>query len=224
MPYPTGSDLITYLGNVPGATIPGLTEADEVMNSVWEDWELDSGWVPFLGSSGTLTIDSPGKRIWYPSKGILSLSSLTVGTTALVQNTDYWLDNPLDNGPFTSISLRASWSVDHHNWVAVGVFGFTNTLPVGVKRALLAKGADRLLHDHDEDRGPITREKVGPVEFQYAGGQAVTKDAIDYGGQVGVYNEALGRYCRKAIYGADAKVETWVFPYSWGAGGVTVWG
>lgn len=180
MPYPDGSQLAAYLVDAGVlASVPGdVSDYDDVMVGVSEDWCKDTGWEPFLGEAETRYYDPNGLRTLDPGAGILSLSALTIGGTAQVLNTDYFL-TPYNGFPKTLVSFSFPLSGEPRSVVLTGTFGYANEVPDGVVRALLARGASlttALLYG----AGGLKREvQEGDVRYKLADGEQSQTAAWD---------------------------------------------
>ncbi len=193
MPYPTGSDLSTYLiatGQITAAPA-SLLYYNDVMSAVALDWEKDTGWVPFLaGASASRTFDGgEGYRLFLPV-GIISLSALTIDGSAYTVDTDFYLAHQFKGGPYMAVDFPFYVGGDRRAIVITGVFGYQTTLDKAVERALLMRGGREII-DSQFSTGELKKETVGPVSYEYD--VSTARDRM-----TSVYDDAVKRYKRWA--------------------------
>lgn len=209
MPYPTILDFKAFLAERDLACSSlgdsALKAALAAAVKAWESSEYGTGWFPFLAtpaspSEETRTIHGPEGRLIFPPFGIISLSALSIGSSELVENTGYWLQYKLNDGPYQAIELDGYATGERRSVVMTGRFGYTATLPLDVKDAILSLAAWRLYPQITGLEGNIKSEKQGPVEFTYA---VDSSDDAKYAGKRGAllfaYDQTVQIYKRVSL-------------------------
>ena len=197
MSYPTFLDLKAFL-RARGLACSDLTDADykAAIASAIAEWEHCTGWIPFLATSSedeeTRVLDGPEGRFIFPEFGIISLSNVTIGDSELVADESYFLQHRIPNGPYTSIELDG-YATGHRRSVSLtGVFGYTSTIPLDVKSAIMSKAAESLYYHITGLQGEVIREKQGPVEFEYS---KPASGETNYSGVIGSLKGEFERVC-----------------------------
>lgn len=191
MPYPDAGELAAFMVQ------RGIVEADGIdldslalaVESASQAWERDTGWFPFLaGESETRTFDGPEGRVMFLPVGLVSVSDLSVGGSAYTAGESYFLQHRVgSSGPYTAIEFGGYLTGARRVIEITGVFGYTSELPADVKQAIMSKAASDVLDM--AAAGPVVRETVGPVTYQY--GDKGRLDRLNK-----VYAEAVARYKR----------------------------
>lgn len=202
MSYPTYLDLKAFLKGRGIDICNDLSKADwqNAVSAAIEQWEYETGWDPFLANSvdETRIIDGPESSMIFPDFGIVSLTSLTIGTKLLSSTTEYWLQHRRPrSGPYMAIELAGYATGERRSVTLVGKFGYALTVPQDARDAILAKVAYDLYSTITGIEGEVRREKQGPVEYEY---QTPTGSDAKYqgtrGGLVRSFDEAVARYKR----------------------------
>lgn len=202
MPYPTHLDLVAFL-NSRGLACSDLKKSDYegLIAGAIAEWENATGWLPFLaGASETRTIDGPEGRMIFPDFGIVSLTDLAIDGASYTVNTDYFLQHKIVGGPYLAIEMDGYLTGARRSIALTGVFGYTATLPTDVKHAILSKAAEGAFYQATGLQGEVTREKQGPIEFEYAKSSG---EVQNYGGLIGTlrqtFDQAVKRYKRVTL-------------------------
>lgn len=167
--WPTSVDLQTF---IEGANL-SVTGADLVacVSAGRDAFERGSKWVPFLGTTQTRTFDAPGGNVLHLDAGLLTCTTVTVGGSLQVVNTDYWLgpQNADSAGePWMQVEWSYSPSCAHRGIVIVGSWGRVADIPDSVRQAVLALGAlEALPAIMARKTGLVTQWQEGDVREQY---------------------------------------------------------
>lgn len=195
MAYPIADELAAWMvaQRLLAAVPEDLTALETALLAAIAGWEGDTYWTPFLAEAGTRRFDGPQGYRLFPPVGILSLSSLTVGGTALTEDDDYVLMDPkLGRYAYQSIEFTGWVAGGRRLVVATGVFGCATELPADARLAILSKAAAGISTD-STSTGALKREKAGPVEYEYdvSGGAATKVSQLE-----ATYAAAVKRYRR----------------------------
>jgi hypothetical protein len=135
-----------------------------------------------------------------PPFGIVSLSAITIDGVAQTVNQNYFLQHQIVGGPYLSIEIDGYLTGARRSIALTGVFGYTSTLPTDVKFAILSKAAELVYYQATGLQGEVTREKQGPIEFEYAkpsSGQSSYAGVL--GTLKGTFESAVARYKRATL-------------------------
>lgn len=176
--YPTGDDLQAFATNAGVVTANADLSLDygRVVAAAIKQWDSDTGWKPFVATTQTRYYDLPKSHILDLRGGLLSLTSVTVGTnTALVQALDfdlYPLNAATDGLPYEWIEFRRThvFAYNRHAAVAVaGSFGRVTTVPDEVKHAILCNACVRLMPTKGNSAtGMVTQIHQDEIRIGYA--------------------------------------------------------
>lgn len=204
MAYPTGTELADFLvGRGILTAVPGdLDDLNTCMLDVVQQWEKDTGWIPFLSPGGdiTRTYDLEGNLLFLEC-GLLTCDSLEIDGNELTEGTNFWLQ-PANEDRKTRI-LFANLQASAVNGIEInGHWGYTDdmdTLP-DVQQALLRKGAAEFLRDIENTvvgkGGAVVESRQDDVQKKYG---SYTGLMGEYDGSLQQqfgrsYDKAVGRY------------------------------
>lgn len=180
MAYPTGTELAAFLvarGIL--SVAPGdLSDLDDIMTGVCKGWEEDTGFRPFLWTSGTSErfFQLTGGNILFLNSGIYSATGLVieVNEAEVTIDENFYLKRPADglpDWPYTQVHFTYEIDCPINGISVTARWGFTDTLPDLVLRALLKKGAAEYLVDIANSTnslgGSLKRIKQDDVEKEY---------------------------------------------------------
>lgn len=226
--YPNGNDLSGLLTSLnlfdatELATFLVDMDLDTLVQAAATQFEMESGWIPFLGDSSDVTryFDPAGPNQRLPGSrggsyllslnaGLLTVTSFHAGFsgssvgTALVSEDDYRL-RPLnavvENRPYTEIELLSGWTWGlGRSLRIIGRWGYGVMIPDDVWLAILHQAGNLAL--------PILRERLtgGLVEWKEAdameryGDAFLTGDGSAGGRWMSEWSRIILRYRRVVI-------------------------
>lgn len=142
-----------------------------------------------------------------PPWGLITLTALTIGNYAVTPTEwkfAYYVDGGPSltwGGPYMGIDLKGS-EYDADTVIITGKIGYTETIPLRVKRTLFAVAASGggLYNAIKGFGGSIKKETQGPVTYEYqdtSGGFSV--NAGQLGGYWDTVKSSLTKYKRRVI-------------------------
>lgn len=178
--WPSTTDLTSFLGAISGLTYSsGLVTSSRVTAAV--RWlERETGWIPFQGASATRTFDPPGSGASYLANykggerflrldaGLVSVTSMTVGTTAFTEGTDFWLMG--NSAPYQVIEFAVPVLGAARSVSIVGVWGFcaAASIPDDAWQAVLYHAAGEvMLFDKQAKLQKAVEWKIGDASKRY---------------------------------------------------------
>lgn len=201
--YPGSADLTTFFDGQ-GITPPAGGE-DAVLAAIAE-WEDRTGYKPFLGDTsaadwyfdgcfaGSNLLDLKG-GFWDVDSVAVNITYEDDDGTELVENRDYILlpmnAANMDRG-WNQIKFLSSVPYGDRCVKIVGKRGYAEQIKEDAWRAILERAAAKCLADAVEGSSMLTKEKQGPVEYEYDTGENNTKIAIWNKG----FSAAVVRYLR----------------------------
>lgn len=181
MAWPVAADLSAYLVEQ-GRSAPSSVALDSALASAIAAFEIGTGWIPFLGESGSNLYDPwhvmPCWDGWTLDlgSGLVSATSVYVGWdgsdgTLLTADTDYWLCPPAKVGnsqPYTGIRFAARQAGGPRSIRVTGVWGYASDIPDDVFAAILQGAAAFAI----TDTATVLAGKIkeGPVELDFKDG------------------------------------------------------
>lgn len=177
--YPSTLDFAEFIANEGLGTVEPDTLTNDLDLAI-AMLDEKSGWYPVYcdteGDDTTFSFNwrpNPQGLVVPPNKGILSLTSMTIGDAVYTTNLDYFLSTQNKGGSYSHIRLqRNPLAVNIVTVVTlVGKFGFTDDVNVVLRNGIygyaLSYGGvlDRI--QGNSGSGAVTKEKQGPVEITY---------------------------------------------------------
>ena len=206
------------------ADIDTLFDYAGVLASAVAQWELDTGYVPFIGAADTRLFDPPGPeqgpvgvylglnnvgggRKLFVQTGLISINAVTIlisaanptGTVVNV-NDDFYLRPqaaPQYGRPYTYLEFRVPQYGLPSSIQINGVFGYALQWPDDAWQAVLRKAASELLPEFQLmlHRGVLSI-KEQDESVQYA--QSPLRPTLEL--WEAAYQKTLGRYARRTLF------------------------
>lgn len=206
MAWLSAGDLETYLQSAGLLSIPNtspgtLLDLTSAIVASEEAFERDTLWFPFLKQNTDVTryLDPPEGRLLDLEAGLLALTSVTLAGRTLVLGADFFLlphNNTLRGLPTTYLEFTRIPSGGRGCIAITGRWGRVETLPEGVKQAVLAKAASLLIPQiHASITKGLMSWREGDVE-QVSGGELFGSLVANWDR---AFSECVKRYRRLAM-------------------------
>lgn len=182
-----------------GAAVPGgYTPADLIAAAVAE-WELKTGWSPFLADAGVTTVehDPSGWHTLRLRAPFFSVTNVTVDGVAKTSGADFWL-MPYSHleTPIVGLRFREPLVGEPMSIHVAGRLGHGDAIQEDVWLAVLNRGVAMALEVAAGASGPITEIDQGLVKLKYD--MASERGTIDRLNRQ--FAEAVLRYKRADIF------------------------
>lgn len=175
MGWLTADDLKAFLQaggliGVPLSSTETLLDFAGAVSAAQERFEQEVRWFPFLKQNTDVTryFDPNETRFLDLQGGLITLTSVSIGGTALVENSDFFCmprSASLRGVPITSLEFARVPTGRHGSIAVTGRWGCVATLPDSVKQAVLGKAAVLLVPQiHAAFSRGLLRWREGDVE------------------------------------------------------------
>ena len=177
--YPTDKDLSEALKESGVLTLPSQARMQALIKAAANQFELRTGWLPFLGQVQSRSFDPPGVKVsqtaYYGGgdrklvldAGLVTLYSLQVNGTPLVQNKDFWL-RPANTAPTQYIEFQISQYGLPLSITVSGLWGYSATLPEDAWLAIIRLAQIDLTGEYLQlSTGGLVKWSEGSVSEEY---------------------------------------------------------
>lgn len=207
--FPTISDVTTFLTEAGFLSGSLPTSLVGVAASAKEEWERDSGFVPWIALSDiTRYFDPPSGYILDLAGGLATLTTLTIAGQGLTEWQDFWLEPPnaVPLAPWTFVRFAYNVYGEPQSIEVTGKWGYrlagTNAVPQDVFDAVLRRAAGKalaVLRASGVATGPLTSVKQDDVAYAWGEG---SESQVMVGGPAQweqEWRETLARYKRRTF-------------------------
>jgi len=176
MTYPTGDELRAFLvgnGYIAANSNESL-DCDSLVASAIQQWEGDTGWVPFYTPDEpytTRTFDVPNGTMLDLDGGLLHVEDLSIAGANPPLYDLFPLNAPANGKPYTAIRFKYPLCGKDYlpgSLQIYGTWGFTTDLYADAKNAVLSLGAMVALSMTGSAAGAVTQIKQDDVQISYA--------------------------------------------------------
>jgi hypothetical protein len=207
MAYPTVAQITEFL-EAQGLTAPA--DLDEFLASVIKEWELRTGYIPFLGEASETEwkfdvpvasdiVDFKG-GFWAISEVLTGVYGTSVGTESVLNTGHLLLPNNavLEGKPYTGMKLisgpMAGWTRGQSDFQSIVVTGKRGwpAIPDDVFQAIKERAAGDALAEIMQGTGSASEVKQGPVTIKYDTDENKSKVSLWSRG----FDRAVSRYRR----------------------------
>lgn len=206
--FPTISAVTTFLQEAGFLSGSLPTSLAGVADSAKEEWERDSGFMPWIGQADlTRYFDPPVGYILDLNGGLASLTTLTIAGQGLTEGQDYYLEpvNAFPLAPWTYIRFAYNVYGEAQSIEVTGKWGYrvagSNAVPQDVYDAVLRRAASKALAVLSGSSGvatsPLTSVRQDDVAYTWA---ATSDTQVAVGGPAQWEREwydTLARYKRR---------------------------
>jgi hypothetical protein len=205
MEYPTGDELRAFLignGYIAANSNESL-DCDSLVASAIQQWEGDTGWVPFYAPDEPFTaryFDVPDGTLLELDGGLLWVEDFSIAGAIAPLYDLFPLNAPANGKPYTAIRFRQPLCAKDYLPGSIQIYGtwaFTTNLRDDAKNAILSMAAMTALSMTGSAAGAVTQIKQDDVQISYASSSTLTAHYSAVQLQLkATYDLAVARYKR----------------------------